>query len=247
MELGTVTPKPQLGNPRPRLFRDRTSRALINKMGFNNKGVDHLIINLKNRKTNIPIGVSIGKNFDTPNELAYQDYLSCLDKIYEFADYVAINISSPNTKGLRKLEAKKELHYLLSKIKQRQVDLSEDHGYVPLFLKISPDNSQDSLREICEVLKELAIDGLICSNTTTNHNFISRKGGLSGKPLMELSTQMLKLSREFLGEDIPIMASGGVMSSRDYKEKLESGANLVQIYTGFIYEGPRLIKDILKK
>lgn len=216
-------------------------------MGFNNKGIDYLISNLKNKKTDISIGISIGKNFDTPNEFAYKDYIACLDKIYEFADYIAINISSPNTEGLRNLQAKKELHNLLLRIKQRQITLSEGYGYKPLFLKISPDNDEDSLREICEVVKEISIDGLICSNTTANHNLVSSTGGLSGKPLMELSTKTLKFCREHLKSDITIIASGGVMTQKDYYEKLDQGADLVQIYTGFIYEGPKLIDDILNK
>ena len=216
-------------------------------MGFNNKGIDYLISNLKNKKTDISIGISIGKNFDTPNEFAYKDYIACLDKIYEFADYIAINISSPNTEGLRNLQAKKELHNLLSRIKRRQITLSENYGYKPLFLKISPDSDEDSLREICEVVKEISVDGLICTNTTTNHNHISGSGGLSGKPLMGTSTEILKKARKFLGGEFPIIASGGVMSKQAYQDKIEAGANLVQIYTGFIYEGPQLIEDIINK
>ena len=214
-------------------------------MGFNNKGVDYLISNLKNKKTDITIGISIGKNFDTPNELAYKDYITCLDKIYEFADYIAINISSPNTEGLRNLEAKKELYNLLSKIKHRQLTLSKDYGYKPLFLKISPDNDEERLRDICEVVKELSIDGMICTNTTVNHNFASGMGGMSGRPLRELSVKTLKFCREHLKNDTALIASGGVMTSQDYYQKIEEGADLVQIYTGFIYSGPKLIEDIL--
>jgi len=245
LEIGTVTPKPQPGNFKPRLFRIKSAKALINKMGFNNKGVDHLVSNLKRRKTKIPIGVSIGKNFDTPNQLAHEDYIFCLDRTYEYADYFAINISSPNTKGLRDLEAREELGSLLAIIKKRQIYLADNYGYKPLFLKISPDNNKESLKGICEAVKDNSIDGLICSNTTTDHNYLSGSGGLSGKPLMEASTKALSLSRSFLGDNFPIIASGGVMSGRDYAEKLECGADLVQIYTGFIYYGPQLIDDIL--
>ena len=247
LELGTVTPKPQNGNPKPRLFRVKSSKALVNKMGFNNKGVDHLVSSLKKSKTTTPIGISIGKNFDTPNELAHEDYIFCLDRIYEFADYFAVNISSPNTKGLRDLETEQELGSLLAIIKKRQLYLADNYGYKPIFLKISPDNNEESLKRICEAIKSNSIDGLICSNTTTDHNYFFGSGGLSGKPLMELSTKALSLSRKFLGESFPIMASGGVMSAEDYYEKIESGADLVQIYTGFIYSGPQLIDDIINK
>ena len=247
LEIGTVTPKAQPGNRKPRLFRIKSAKALINKMGFNNKGVDYLASNLRRRKTKIPIGVSIGKNFDTPNELAHKDYIFCLDRIYEFADYLAINISSPNTKGLRDLETEKELDSLLARIKRRQIYLADNHGYKPLFLKISPDNNEESLKNICKAIKNNSIDGLICSNTTTDHNYLSGSGGLSGKPLMKLSTKALSLSRKFLGDGFPIIASGGVMSVKDYEEKLEYGADLVQIYTGFIYQGPQLIDEILNK
>ena len=247
LEIGTVTPKAQPGNRKPRLFRIKSAKALINKMGFNNKGVDYLASNLRRRKTKIPIGVSIGKNFDTPNELAHKDYIFCLDRIYEFADYLAINISSPNTKGLRDLETEQELDSLLATIKKRQIYLADNHGYKPLFLKISPDNNEESLKNICKAIKNNSIDGLICSNTTTDHNYLSGSGGLSGKPLMKLSTKALSLSRKFLGDGFPIIASGGVMSVKDYEEKLEYGADLVQIYTGFIYQGPQLIDEILNK
>ena len=247
LEIGTVTPKAQPGNRKPRLFRIKSAKALINKMGFNNKGVEYLASNLRRRKTKIPIGVSIGKNFDTPNELAHKDYIFCLDLIYEFADYLAINISSPNTKGLRDLETEKELDSLLARIKRRQIYLADNHGYKPLFLKISPDNNEESLKNICEAIKNNSIDGLICSNTTTDHNYLSGSGGLSGKPLMKLSTKALSLSRKFLGDGFPIIASGGVVSVKDYEEKLEYGADLVQIYTGFIYQGPQLIDEILNK
>ena len=247
LEIGTVTPKPQPGNLKPRLFRIKSEKALINKMGFNNKGVDHLVFNLKKKKTKIPIGVSIGKNFDTPNESAHEDYIFCLDRAYEYADYFAINISSPNTKGLRDLETKQEIGSLLLTIKKRQIYLADNYGYKPLLLKISPDNNEESLKSICEAIKRNSIDGLICSNTTTDHNHISGLGGLSGEPLMGPSTETLRIARKFLGDQFPIIASGGVMSKEDYLQKIYAGADLVQIYTGFIYEGPKLILDILNK
>ena len=247
LEIGTVTPKPQSGNQKPRLYRDKTAMAVINRMGFNNKGVDYLVKKLKKRKSNIPIGVSIGKNFDTPNNRAKEDYLFCLDKVFEFADYIAVNISSPNTQDLREFEIKNELSNLIKPLKDRQVELSKVYGYKPLLLKISPDNEEKGIEEICEVLLRISVDGLICTNTTVNHNHISGSGGLSGKPLMEPSTDTLKIARRFLGDEFPIIASGGVMSKEDYLKKIEAGADLVQIYTGFIYEGPKLIDDILNK
>jgi dihydroorotate dehydrogenase len=216
-------------------------------MGFNNKGVDHLVSKLRERKINIPIGVSIGKNFDTPNELAHEDYICCLEKVYEFADYIAINISSPNTKDLRNFEVKTELENLIKPVKERQLELTKDFGYKPLFLKISPDNDRKGLEDICGSLLRFSIDGLICTNTTVNHNHISGSGGLSGKPLLGPSTETLRISRKFLGDEFPIIASGGVMSKEDYLKKIDAGADLVQIYTGFIYEGPKLIDDILNK
>jgi len=247
IELGTVTPLSQNGNKKPRLFRIRASKALVNKMGFNNKGVDHLVSKLRERKTKIPVGVSIGKNFETPNELAHKDYICCLEKIYEFADYIAINISSPNTKDLRDFEAENKLENLIKPVKERQLELTKDYGYKPLFLKISPDNDQKDVEDICRTLLKFSIDGLICSNTTVNHNHPSGSGGLSGKPLLGPSTETLRIARKFLGDEFPIIASGGVMSKEDYLQKIDSGADLVQIYTGFIYEGPKLINDILNK
>ena len=245
LEIGTVTPKPQLGNPKPRLFRDLDSKAIVNRMGFNNKGVDYLVRRLKERKSKIPIGVSIGKNFSTPNNLAKEDYLYCLDRVFEYACFVVINISSPNTKDLREFEIKNELTNLIKPIKERQLELVKEHGYKPLLLKISPDNSKESTEEICETLLKFSIDGLVCTNTTVNHNHFSGSGGLSGKPLMETSTETLTIARRCLGDEFPIIASGGVMSKEDYLKKISAGANLVQIYTGFIYEGPQLIYDIL--
>ena len=214
-------------------------------MGFNNKGINHLVKQLKKRKSVIPIGVSIGKNFDTPNNLAVNDYLYCLDKVFEFADYIAINISSPNTEGLRSFEVKQELVSLIKPLKERQLELTKQYGYKPLILKISPDNDKEGLENICETILRFSIDGLICTNTTINHNHFSGSGGLSGEPLKVPSTETLRKARKYLGDRFPLIASGGVMSKEDYQEKIKAGANLVQIYTGFIYEGPQLIDDIL--
>ena len=247
LEIGTVTPKPQYGNKKPRLFRDIPSKAIINSMGFNNKGVDHLVNKLKKRKSDIPIGVSIGKNADTPNNLAHADYLYCLDRVFKYADYVAINISSPNTQGLREFEIKDELANLIQALKERQLELTNEHGYKPLFLKISPDNDERGIEDICGALLRFSVDGLICTNTTINHNHISGSGGLSGKPLLGPSTETLRIARKILGDEFPIIASGGVMSKEDYLQKIDAGADLVQIYTGFIFEGPKLIDDILNQ
>ena len=247
LEIGTVTPRPQYGNQKPRLYRDKYSKAIINRMGFNNKGVDYLVKKLNERKSRIPVGVSIGKNFDTPNNLAENDYLYCLEKVFDLANYIAVNVSSPNTKDLRKLEIKDELTNLLKSLKDRQLELSKEFGYKPLFLKISPDNDKKGLEDIFEALLSSSIDGLICTNTSINHNHVSGSGGLSGKPLMGPSTETLKIARQFLGDKFPIIASGGVMSKEDYLKKIDAGADLVQIYTGFIYEGPKIIDDILNK
>ncbi len=245
IEVGTVTPKPQYGNSKPRLYRDKSSKAIINKMGFNNKGVNHLVNKLKKRRSDIPVGVSIGKNADTPNNLAHADYLYCLDKVFKYAHYIAINISSPNTEGLREFEIKDELANLIKTLKARQLYLTKKDEYKPLLVKISPDNNEKNIENICEILLKFSIDGLICTNTSINHNHSSGSGGLSGQPLMESSTETLRMARKFLGKEFPIIASGGVMSKGDYQNKIDAGADLVQIYTGFIYEGPKLIDDIL--
>ncbi len=246
IEVGTVTPKPQYGNAKPRLFRNRKDKSLLNRLGFNNKGVEYLVKNLKERTSSIPIGVSIGKNFDTPNDEAYRDYLFCLERVYEYSNYIAINISSPNTKELRNLSSKEFLKDLLLKIKEKQVLLSKTLEYVPIFIKISPDENQQKIEEICNCIIESEIDGIITSNTTIEHNDKNGYGGLSGLPLKDKATRKLILIKKIVGNQLPIIASGGVMSALDYQEKIDAGADLVQIYTGFIFEGPKLIQDILK-
>jgi dihydroorotate dehydrogenase len=247
VEIGTVTPKPQPGNKRPRLFRDINKKSILNRLGFNNKGVDRLVTNIKARKSHIPIGISIGKNFDTSNENAYEDYKICMEKVYEFSSYIAINISSPNTQDLRKLSGEEYLDSLLGELKKVQLELSLNFGYRPIFLKISPDEDLKNLENICKLILNNEIDGIICTNTTLEHNEKYGEGGLSGKPLREKSTDTLKTVKKFLGDKVPIIASGGVMSVADYNEKISCGADLVQIYTGFIFEGPKLIHDILNK
>jgi dihydroorotate dehydrogenase len=244
IEVGTVTPRPQPGNPKPRIFRNRKEKYLINRLGFNNKGVDNLLDNLKKRKSLLPVGISIGKNFVTKNDHASDDYLICMEKVYEYASYVAINISSPNTKDLRDLSNKEYLDTLLKKLKRKQSDLSEDLGYKPLYVKLSPDEELHKLEEICKIILNNNIDGIICCNTTVKHNDKNGQGGLSGSPLTDRATETLTLVRKIVGSDFPLIASGGVMSVADYQQRIEAGADLVQIYTGFIFEGPKLIEDI---
>ena len=245
IEVGTVTPLQQSGNPKPRLFRNKTDKSLLNRLGFNNKGVEALVENLKKRKSTIPIGVSIGKNFDTPNEEAYKDYLFCMEKVYEYSSYIAINISSPNTKGLRELSNDKFLRDLLVIIKDKQNKLSESFEYVPIYIKISPDEELEDLEKICKSITYYEIDGIIVSNTTVIHNDKNGYGGLSGSPLKNKADEKLSFIKKIVGDKISIIASGGVMSASDYLEKIDCGADLVQIYTGFIFEGPKLINDIL--
>ena len=245
VEVGTVTPRPQKGNKKPRLFRNRIEKSLLNRMGFNNKGVDYLVSKLKQVKSDIIIGVSIGKNFDTPNEVAFKDYEECMQKVYLYADYIAINISSPNTQGLRDLSNNEYLNLLLERLKSIQFSLSKKYGYKPLFLKISPDEEDKNMKNICKLILKNKIDGMICTNTSANHRDHRGPGGISGKPLSKISTQTLKFVKQAVGDELILIASGGVMSSSDYEEKINSGASLVQLYTGLIYEGPNLIKEIL--
>lgn len=245
IEVGTVTPHHQPGNPKPRLFRNRKDKSLLNRLGFNNKGVEALVENLKKRSSTIPIGVSIGKNFDTPNAEAYKDYIFCMEKVYEYSSYIAINISSPNTKGLRELSNNNFLGDLLKIVKDKQNELSKSFEYVPVFVKVSPDEEFEDLEEICKSILDNKIDGIIASNTTIIHNHKNGYGGLSGSPLKSKANEKLSFIKKIVGDKISIIASGGVMSSSDYLEKIDAGADLVQIYTGFIFEGPKLIQDIL--
>ncbi|MAR39076.1 MAG: dihydroorotate dehydrogenase (quinone) [Flavobacteriales bacterium] len=246
IELGTVTPMAQKGNPKPRLFRNRKDQSLLNRLGFNNKGVDYLVRKLKERKSSIIVGTSIGKNFNTPNQSAYKDYVYCLNKVYKYSDYIAVNISSPNTKNLRDLSNINHFTLLLNRLKLKQTELAKLHGYKPIFIKISPDEELDNLKEICELIIENKLDGIICGNTTIDHDHNKGLGGLSGAPLKEKAISVLRFVKSVVGDKLTIIASGGVMTLSDYNERLLVGADLVQIYTGFIYEGPKLIQDILK-
>jgi dihydroorotate dehydrogenase len=253
LEVGTVTPKPQTGNPKPRLFRLAKDRAIINRMGFNNKGVDYLVNQVQKSHYSGILGINIGKNKDTDNDKALDDYLICFQKTHFLADYITINISSPNTPNLRALQSKDSLNHLLSGLKQAQFDAQKKSGhYTPLVVKISPDENPEQLKAIAEVLLETRIDGLICTNTTISRpdhlnsaaDLINQTGGLSGAPLKTKATETLKSMREHLGTDFPIIAVGGIMNMADARQRFECGADLIQIYSGFVYHGPQLIDDI---
>ena len=252
IEVGTVTPKPQPGNPKPRMFRVKEEEAIINRMGFNNKGVDNLVENLKARRSNILVGVNIGKNKDTPLDEGKNDYLVCMEKVYPHAAYITVNISSPNTPGLRSLQYGELLNELLSELKVKQSVLTEDHGrYVPLALKIAPDLSEKEIDSIAVSLLENKFDAVIATNTTLDRQGISglqhaeENGGLSGCPLFHSSTAVIVKLHSKLQKRIPIIGVGGINNANDAQMKFEAGADLVQIYTGFIYQGPVLIKQII--
>lgn len=245
LELGTVTLRPQKGNNKPRLFRLKASKSLVNSMGFNNKGINHAVKNIKKRKEKIIIGLSIGKNSDTKIADAIKEYLLCFEIAYPISDYVAVNISSPNTKGLRKLESLEYLPGLIQALKCKQKEYSERFGYKPILMKFSPDLTDIQIKEICNQIQEKRIDGIICSNTTLHHNH-PFTGGLSGKELFDMANESIVIFRKLLGPSFPIIASGGVMSKDNYEKKIELGADLVQIYTGLIYEGPNLVREIIE-
>jgi dihydroorotate dehydrogenase len=253
VEIGTVTPRPQPGNPKPRLFRLPEHQAIINRMGFNNLGIDHLLDQVKQSRYTGIVGINIGKNFDTPIENAADDYLIGLRKAYTSASYITINISSPNTKNLRQLQQGDEIKSLISTLKEEQLKLQREHGkYVPLVLKIAPDLTDDEIIHIARLLMEFEIDGVIATNTTiardmiANHPLADEAGGLSGAPVKEKSTLVVRGLAAELNARIPIIAAGGILSAEDAKEKLAAGASLVQIYSGLIYRGPQLIADIVK-
>lgn len=253
IEVGTVTPKPQPGNPKPRLFRLPNHQAIINRMGFNNLGVDYLIQQLKKTAYKGILGINIGKNLDTPIENASSDYLISLGKSYALASYITLNISSPNTKNLRQLQQADEIKKLLSVLKEEQLKLQQIHKkYTPLVVKIAPDLESDEITHIARLLLEFDIDGVIASNTTISreavqgHVHAKEAGGLSGAPLKQLSTQVVSSLASALNGQIPIIAVGGILSSKDAQDKLNAGASLVQIYTGLVYRGPQLVEEILQ-
>jgi dihydroorotate dehydrogenase len=253
VEVGTVTPRPQSGNDKPRLFRLIQAEGIINRMGFNNLGVDNLVENVKKAKYDGIIGINIGKNKDTPIENGADDYLICMEKVYPYAGYIAVNISSPNTPGLRTLQYGEALDDLLAVLKAKQSELAKLHNkYVPLTLKIAPDLSDDELKQICQSLLKHNIDGVIATNTTLDRSlvegmkFANEAGGLSGRPVQSRSTEVIKCLYQELGDKLPIIGVGGIDSCIAAKEKMLAGAKLVQVYSGFIYHGPGLVRDIVK-
>ena len=252
VEVGTVTPKPQSGNDQPRLFRLVPAKGIINRMGFNNKGVDNLVRNLMAKKSDIMVGVNIGKNKDTPVEQGKDDYLICMDKVYQYATYITVNISSPNTPGLRTLQYGELLDDLLSSIKDKQTELHQKYSkYVPVALKIAPDLTPEEIQSIAESLIKNGFDAAIATNTTLNRDAVKglehaeEMGGLSGQPLTQQSTEVIKLLYSHLKGKIPIIGVGGINTAKDAMDKFAAGATLVQIYSGFIYQGPALIKQIV--
>ena len=250
IECGTVTPRPQPGNPKPRMFRLPAAEALINRLGFNNDGVERFLANLAQSSYRGILGINIGRNFDTPNERAADDYVTCLRAVYAKADYVAVNISSPNTAGLRELQAEEALAALLRTLhKERQV-LAQEHGrHVPIVIKIAPDLTDDAIRDIARLLAQHRCDGVIATNTTTSRRGVTglphadEAGGLSGDPVRERSTAVIRTLARALDGALPIIGVGGILSGDDAREKVAAGAALVQIYTGLIYRGPALISE----
>ena len=257
IEIGTVTPRAQPGNPKPRMFRLPQANALINRMGFNNGGVDAFVRNVQasrfyQDKQGV-LGLNIGKNADTPIERATDDYLTCLEKVYPFADYVTVNISSPNTKNLRQLQQASELGALLSALKQAQHSLADRHGrYVPIALKIAPDLDAEQITTIADSLMQHQIDAVIATNTTTTRDAVQglahadEAGGLSGAPVLPLSNRVISALRAELSDTIPIIGVGGILSGADAREKMLAGASLVQVYTGLIYRGPALVSECVQ-
>lgn len=253
VEVGTVTPRPQPGNDKPRLFRVIPAQGIINRMGFNNKGVDYLIENIKKSSYKGIIGINIGKNKDTPIENGKDDYLICMDKVYPYAGYIAVNISSPNTPNLRQLQYGEMFDDLLKALKDRQMILAEKYKkYVPVAVKIAPDLTNDELKQIADALVRHEIDGVIATNTTLSREIIhdlphaAEAGGLSGRPLQSRSTEVIRLLHEYLGDKLPIIGVGGIDSLIAAREKMAAGAQLIQIYSGFIYHGPDLVKNIVQ-
>jgi dihydroorotate dehydrogenase len=253
VEIGTVTPRPQPGNPKPRLFRLPEALGIINRMGFNNHGVDALLDNVRAARYKGILGINIGKNFDTPIEKAADDYLACLDKVYAHSSYVTVNISSPNTKNLRQLQGESELDALLGTLKARQAELAQRHGrYVPLALKIAPDLDEQQITNIADALRRHRIDGVIATNTTLSRDGVenlphgTEAGGLSGAPLFEKSTGVLRRLTFALAGELPVIAAGGVTDGARARAKLEAGAALVQIYSGLVYRGPGLVPECVQ-
>jgi dihydroorotate dehydrogenase len=253
VEVGTVTPKAQPGNPKPRMFRLPQAQALINRLGFNNEGLDAFVANVQKasfRKGGRILGLNIGKNATTPMERAADDYLLCLEGVYPHADYVTVNISSPNTRNLRELQGDEALNALLGSLSERRVQLEQKHRRrVPLFVKIAPDLDDQQVEHIAHILRQHGMDGVVATNTTVSRSAVvgmahaEETGGLSGAPVRELSNQVIRRLRQSLGKQYPIIGVGGILSADDAVGKIAAGADLVQIYTGLIYQGPALVQQ----
>ncbi|MDR2209406.1 MAG: quinone-dependent dihydroorotate dehydrogenase [Azoarcus sp.] len=253
LEIGTVTPRAQPGNPRPRMFRLPEARAIINRMGFNNHGVDALVANVRASKYKGILGINIGKNLGTPMERATDDYLAAFDKVYAVANYVAVNVSSPNTQNLRQLQGASELDHLLACLKEAQRRLTEHHGhYVPLALKIAPDLNAVEISDIADALRRHRIDAVIATNTTLARDKVEglrhadETGGVSGAPLLEASTAVVRQLAQELAGEIPIIAAGGVLDGAGAREKLDAGATLVQLMSGLVFRGPGLVRECVE-
>ena len=248
LEVGTVTPMPQYGNPKPRVFRNFDENSIINRLGFNNMGVDRLVKNLKSRSFDGIVGVNVGANKNSNDEERINDYLHCIEKVHKHADYITVNVSSPNTPNLRNLQNDANLHHLVSKVDKL---VNKSQIKIPLFLKISPDENNITIENIVEIVKDSIFCGIVATNTTIDKTALSNikykniEGGLSGEPLMKKSTEMIELINKKANKTIPIIGVGGVMNREDYLEKITSGAGLVQIYTGFVLKGPKIVSQIL--
>ena len=253
IEIGTVTPRPQSGNLKPRLFRITQANAIINRLGFNNDGVDTVVQNIEKANYQGILGINIGKNYDTPMEKACDDYLECMRKVYCYASYIVINISSPNTPNLRALQNTEELDHLLSTLKSEQIKLTKDYGkYTPLVVKVAPDLDLTQVASIATLLIKHKIDGVIATNSTLSRGEVENlpnskeSGGLSGSPLTKTATNIIRQLHAVLQDAIPIIGVGGIMCASDAQEKIDAGASLIQIYTGLVYQGPELVRDAVK-
>ena len=254
VEIGTVTPRPQAGNPKPRMFRLPGHEGVINRLGFNNAGVDALVRNVeKAERRGALLGINIGKNKDTPNEIAEGDYMYCLSRVYQLADYVTVNISSPNTAGLRELQEEQLLRRLVGTLREEQERLGAKHGRrIPMLVKIAPDLSEADIEACARVLTELEVDGVIATNTTVSRAMVDgaphadETGGLSGRPLMGQATTVLRMMRTRLPESIPLIGVGGILSGADAVTKMAAGASLVQCYSGLVYRGPGLVRECVE-
>jgi dihydroorotate dehydrogenase len=250
VEIGTTTPRPQPGNPKPRMFRLPDQRAVINRLGFNNLGVDALVRNVERARRKGILGINIGKNFDTPNERAAEDYIHCMEKVFALADYITVNISSPNTSGLRDLQQEETLRRFIGELREAQEELGGVHGHrTPMLLKLSPDLTDEELDGVATVLNAARIDGVIIGNTTLDrseirqHPLAAQAGGLSGEPLYARSTAILRKLRLRLDDAIPLIGVGGILSGADAAGKIAAGARMVQFYTGMVYRGPELVGE----